>query len=149
MKAFKGQDNSSGTTIPQDMRVSVSSTVATKTGVHEPASANRATITIPAGGAGVRHVCAGITASLAAGANPQTPLKLRLLDGASGASVVLWAIALSVPANTADWVEEPGLSIEGSPNTQLTLEFENTAPAVGVFETVVIHYYDVQDVVGS
>jgi hypothetical protein len=56
---------------------------------------------------------------------------------------------VSVPANTADWVEEPGLAIEGSPNTQMTLEFENTAPAVGVFETVVLHYYDVQDVVGS
>jgi hypothetical protein len=149
MKVFKGQDNTSGTTIPQDIRVSPSSVVATKTAIAEPASGARATVTVASAGAGVRHVCAGLTICLAAGATAQTPLRVRVLDGASGSANILWTAVLSVPVNTTDWIELTGLAIEGSPNTQMTVEFENTAPGSGVFETITLHYYDVQDVVGS
>jgi hypothetical protein len=148
MKTFRNQDNAGAVKLSQDSRVSPSSLVATKTSVHEPASATRATTTVLAVGTGIRHVCSGVTVTLAAGATAQTPVHVRLIDGASGGSVVLWSAVLSVPVNSCAVIELPGLAIEGSLNTAMTLEFENTAPATGVFEDVTLHYYDIEDVAG-
>jgi hypothetical protein len=116
----------------------------TVTAVHEPASATKATITVAAA-AGVRHLCSGISASVAAGATAQTPVHVRLIDGGTGGAAIIWTLCLSAPVNTCDWIEETGLAILGSINTAMTLEFE-AAGVAGSFETVTLHYFDTVEV---
>jgi hypothetical protein len=98
MKLFKGQDNS-GTDTAQDYRVSPSSSVATKTVVHVPAAATKATVNVAAT-PGVRHVCAGISASIATAGTAQTPLTITLYDGDVATGVVKWAGKVAAPANS-------------------------------------------------
>lgn len=120
--------------------ISAATSPITDMAVHEPVAATKATVTVAAV-LGVRHVCAGISAAIAAAATPQTPVHIRLIDGASGGASLLWSMVLSAPANTADWIEMTGLGIQGSINTAMTLEFE-AAPVAGAFETVALHSYD-------
>jgi hypothetical protein len=88
-----------------------------------PATATQATITKPAGGAGVRHICRGVSVAIAAGATPQTPIRVVLRDGLTGAGIILWSKTLAVPANQSASVDLSPLTIVGSPNTAMTLEF--------------------------
>src|SRR5690242_9481224 len=66
--------------------------------VHAPAANNQATASKAAGAAGVRHVCTGITATLAAGASAPTAVNVNVAvrDGATGAGTVLWQAVLSL-----------------------------------------------------
>jgi dihydroorotase-like cyclic amidohydrolase len=91
--------------------------------VHTPAAATQAIAAKAAGGEGVRHVCRGISASIACGANAQTPIRLVLRDGATGVGAILWSKKLSAPANSTANVDLTGLAYVGSPNTAMTLEF--------------------------
>src|SRR4051812_28889564 len=127
MKLFKGQDNS-GTDTAQDYRVSPSSSVATKTVVHVPAAATKATVNVAAT-PGVRHVCAGISASIATAGTAQTPLTITLYDGDVATGVVKWAGKVAAPANSSAWWELPGLAIEGTVGKQMTLEFSGAGVA--------------------
>lgn len=89
---------------------------------HEPAAATQATCT-KAATANVRHVCKVISVSIACGATAQTPISVRLRDGATGAGTILWSMKVSAPVNSSQVIYEPGLSIVGSVNTAMTLEF--------------------------
>lgn len=89
---------------------------------HVPSTATKATYEKAAGGAGVRHVCTAITATIAADSTAQTPLKITLYDGTS-AGTVLWSASVSAAANTVGGVAITGLNIVGSANTKMTLEF--------------------------
>lgn len=95
---------------------------------HEPAAATQATIG-KAAVAGVRHICKEISASIAAAATAQTPISVRLRDGATGAGTILWSMMLSAPANQCASVALTGLSIVGTPNTAMTLEFSGAGVA--------------------
>ena len=85
----------------------------------QPAATTAASVTQAAGGAGVRNVCTAIMLSAAGGA--AEPVSWQLRDGASGLGTVLAAGRLNVVGGQAQLNE---LSIIGSENTAMTLEFD-------------------------
>lgn len=93
------------------------------TSKHTPSTATQATVTKAAGGANVRHICNSITATIACDSTVQTPLLIRLRDGAAGVGTILWEAAVAAPANGLGGVCVTGLNIVGSVNTAMTLEF--------------------------
>lgn len=108
-----------------------------------PNSATQATITRAAGGAGVRHVCTSISATLACGSTAQASVVvLNLRDGATGAGTILWSKQVILPANGLWEVSLGGLNIVGSAATAMTLEF-GAAGATGTFESVSLTGHDV------
>lgn len=70
-----------------------------------------------------KHVCKSISASIACGATAQTPIRLVLRDGLTGAGTIRWSKKLSAPVNGMATVDVTGLCIVGSDNTAMTLEF--------------------------
>lgn len=105
------------------------------------ADATRSTVGRAAGGAGVRHVCNSISATMATGANAQTVLSLFLRDGVSGGGTVLWGKQVILPISGLWEVNLSGLNIVGSANTAMTLEF-NAAGVVGCYQSVAMTGYD-------
>ena len=84
------------------------------------------------GVAGCRNVLRSVCFTLAAGAGAAVQVGVVVRDGASGAGAVLWAgvMALEAVAGAmAPPVQLSGLWIEGSPNTEMTLEFSAAAGA--------------------
>lgn len=107
-----------------------------------PAGGAVATVSKAAGGAGVRHVCTSISATLATGATAQAVAAVLVLrDGASGAGALLFAKQVILPANGLWEVNISGLNIVGSVNTAMTLEF-SAAPVAGAFESASFTGYD-------
>lgn len=106
---------------------------------HAPAANAAATITKAAGGAGVRHTATSLTASLAVTGLTSTAVNVVLRDGAAGVGTVLWQAVLAVPAvvGSADRVVLAGVSIEGSADTPMTLEF-TAAGGANALETVAL-----------
>lgn len=104
--------------------------------VHAPAAATQATVTRAAGGAGVRHVCTGIYACISAAAAPVGPVQVTLLDGAAA----VWVGTLAAVAGDSKQLTVDGLSITGTANTAMTLQFA-AAGAAGSFETVTLTGY--------
>lgn len=107
---------------------------------HDPADNVRATVTRSAGGSGVRLVCTSICASLS-GTAASALVKVYLRNGASGVGPILWAANMIVPANGHAVIALSGLSIVGSANTAMTLEFD-AAGGVGTQETVALTGYN-------
>ena len=134
---IKGQQT--GGDVPEQTPVITTVVVDTVTLVHAPAAATKATVTVAAGA--VRHVCSGITASIGCGITAQTPININLIDGVSGGATLLWSGVAAAAVNNACWYELTGLSIHGSLNTAMTLEFAAAGVAASV-EAVVLHYYD-------
>lgn len=110
--------------------------------VHAPGAAAQATATKAAGGAGVRHVCTSISATIACGATAQTPLNVFLRDGVTGAGTPIWAASIAAPVNGTGILSFDGLSIVGSANTAMTLEFSAAGVAASV-EAVTVCGFDV------
>jgi hypothetical protein len=106
--------------------------------VHEPGAAAQATVTKAAGAAGVKHVCTGIVATVAAAGTAQTPVAVELVDG----STVILAAQLAAPINTCATLFLSGLAIEGTAATGMTLRF-SAAGVAGSFEAVTLIGYDV------
>ena len=95
--------------------------------------------------ANARHVCTGITATLATGSAATTIVSVNLRDGASGAGNVLWTGVLSAPVNTsAPPIELSGLQIMGSVNTAMTLEFSGAGGATSQ-ESVSLQGFDLTE----
>lgn len=95
---------------------------------HAPAADAKATVTKAAAtaGSGLRHVCTGIAASIAAnGAPAQTVLYVNLIDGASGGTTYLRRVALVLVATAGvNWTySAEGLWLVGTAETGMTLEF--------------------------
>lgn len=117
--------------------------------VSAPAANTQATVTKAAGGAGIRHVCTAITATLVAGttAPAAAQVTVNLRDGATGAGNVLWTgqMALTATAGTqATPLQISGLNILGSANTPMTLEF-SAAGGANTLESVSLQGYDLSD----
>ena len=98
---------------------------------------------------GSRNVCQTINATLAAGAVAPAAVQVsvNLRDGASGAGTVLWSGVISLPAvagQNAAPISITGLSILGSFNTPMTLEFSGAGGA-NTFEAVSMTGYEVAD----
>lgn len=108
---------------------------------HTPAAATQATITQPAV-AGARHICKAITATVAAAATAQGPINVVLRDGPSGSGTIKWSAKLSAPANGCANIAITGLSIVGSVNTPMTLEFA-AAGAAATEQAVSLSGFDV------
>ena len=113
--------------------------------VNTPAANTQATISKAAGGAGVRHVCTGILATLTAGvtAPAAVALTVELRDGATGAGTVIWQGRMSLGAiagQNAPPIQIAGLSIVGSANTAMTLEF-SAAGGANTLESVSLAGY--------
>jgi len=91
---------------------------------NSPAANTQATTSRAAGGAGVRHVCTSITACIVSTGAGGGGGVINLRDGATGAGTILWSAQLGVPGiNNGDSIVISGLSIVGSANTAMTLEF--------------------------
>lgn len=108
---------------------------------HEPAAATQATIG-PVAKAGVRHVCKSIGVSIACAGTAQTPISVRLRDDATGAGTILWSKKVSAPVNSCVNIDITGLSIVGSVNKAMTLEFSGAGVAASE-QTVNLSYIDV------
>lgn len=107
-----------------------------------PAAATQATTSRAAGGAGVRHVCTGIFATLATGATAQAAAAVLVLrDGLTGAGAILWTKQSILPVNGVWNVEISGLNIVGSAATAMTLEFV-AAGVAGSFQSVSMTGYE-------
>lgn len=115
------------------------------TATHAPAVNTQATASKVAGGAGVRHVCTGISINLAAGgtAPTATQLTVNLRDGATGVGTILatWTIAIPATAGAFATVNLTGLKIPGTANTAMTLEF-TAAGGANVYESVTLFGHD-------
>jgi hypothetical protein len=109
---------------------------------HTPAAATQATASKTAGGAGVRHVCRSISATLAtAGTAQAAAAVLNLRDGATGAGTILWSKQVVLTTNAVWEVDISGLNIVGSAATAMTLEF-SAAGVAASFESVSMTGYD-------
>lgn len=111
---------------------------------HTPAANTQATISRAAGGAGVRHVCKSITATLIGlAAAAEATVLVNLRDGATGAGTILWSARLLVQGTTGNetGIALSGLNIVGSAATAMTLEF-SAAGGADTFESVAITGYD-------
>jgi hypothetical protein len=109
--------------------------------VHTPAAAAQATISQAAGGAGVRNVCTGISASLCTvGTAQAAAVQLNLRDGATGAGTILWSKTFSCGTTTMISIDLTNLHIFGSAATAMTLEF-SAAGVSGSFESVSLTGY--------
>lgn len=143
LQGFDGTDYSRLRTVS----AAVQALVADKTGVlvqakaadwgieQRPAALAQATVTRAAGGPGARHVCTGITASVFIPVGDAgvftAPYQVVLRDGATGAGTVLWSsLAGQLSGASSRWTDHiqlSGLSIVGSANTAMTLEFTTAA----------------------
>jgi hypothetical protein len=115
--------------------------------IHVPATATQATATRSAGGAGIRHVCTSITATLSAGTlalAAGAPLVVSLIDGASGGTTYLWRSIIDIPAvaGQAYTIALSGLSLFGTAATAMTFEF-SAAGGTNSFQSVCFTGYDV------
>lgn len=115
---------------------------------HRPAVNTAATISRTAL-TGQRHVCTSITATLVAGTTAPAAVQVDVVlrDGASGAGTVLWSARVALEAvagKVAPPIVLPGLNIEGSINTAMTLEF-TAAGGGNTFEGVSMQGYDTAD----
>lgn len=106
-----------------------------------PAAATQATASKAAGGAGVRHICTSISATLATVGTAQTAIALNLRDGATGAGTIVWSKQVVLPTNGLWEVNLPGVNIPGSAATAMTLEFAAAGVAASV-ESVAMTGYD-------
>lgn len=106
---------------------------------HVPGAAAQATITRAAAGAGLKNVCNSISAAFVAGgtAPAAATITLNLRDGATGAGTILWSKTLGVQAaaGSGQHIDLGGISIVGSANTAMTLEF-SAAGAANTLESV-------------
>lgn len=107
---------------------------------HNPAVTTQATASKAAGGALMRHVCTGISFSLSA-VVAQPLISVTLRDGASGAGTILWQKQYILPVGAVLDVNISDLSLPGSLNTAMTLEFSG-APAATNLESVEMTGYD-------
>jgi len=114
-----------------------------KTVVNTSAAAGTASANVAAVANG-RHVCKGISVSVAAGAAAQPPIQAVLRDGATGVGAIKWSKTLSAPANQTASVDLTGLSIVGTLGNQMTLEFVG-AGAANSIEDVTLSYFDLTE----
>lgn len=116
--------------------------------VHLPAVNTRATSTKTAGGAGIRHVCTGLTVILAGDstAPAATVLDVRLRDGIADTGTILWQAKITLPATAGamNGISRSGLHIKGSAATAMTLEF-SAAGGANTFESVSFEGVDITE----
>lgn len=115
--------------------------------IHVPATNVQATATQAAGGAGIRHICTGLTVVLTSGAlalAAAAPLIVSVIDGASGGTNYLWRAYINIPAVAGQdsTIAISGLSLVGSAATAMTLEF-SAAGGANSYESVTLTGYDV------
>ena len=95
-----------------------------------PATNTAATATRAADAAGRRHVLTSLHFSVTgAAAAPAAIIQCVIRDGAAGAGTIIWSGVLAAPAATAAEISLGNLSIVGSANTALTIEFTGASGA--------------------
>lgn len=113
---------------------------------HAPAANTQATISRAAVN-GSRHICTSISATLSAQATATSgDVQVNLRDGATGAGTILWSQTVRVGGAGGAIADRAilqlsGLSIVGSNNTAMTLEF-SAAGGANTFESVALTGYD-------
>jgi len=111
---------------------------------HAPAANTVATITKAAGAAGTRHVCTGVSVSIASdGAATPAAMTLNLRDGATGAGTILasWTLSLTATSGDCKVFGATGLNLVGTAATAMTLEFA-AAPGANAYQAVNLFGYD-------
>lgn len=110
------------------------------TEISNPAANVLATITHAAGAGGEVHVCTGITATLAAGATASAIVNVFLRDGLTTAGTILWTGVMAVLAGDSKDISLSGLSIPGTADTAMTLEFSGAGGATTVENVTLTGY---------
>jgi hypothetical protein len=108
--------------------------------VHTPATATQATISAPAGAAGVRNVCNALSFGLQSIGTIQPVIQVNLRDGATGAGTILWSVSIGLAVSSYFAFSAAGLNIVGSAATAMTLEF-SAAGAAATSESVALNGY--------
>lgn len=113
--------------------------------VHTPAANTQATISRAAAGAGLKHVCVGLSATFVAATTAPAAIQVSvaLRDGASGAGTILWQANMSLPATggaSSQPIQLTELFIPGTANTAMTLEF-SVAGGANTLENVALMGY--------
>lgn len=113
-----------------------------------PAAATQATVSRAAGGAGVRHVCTAIDATLIIPPTVNQPaIQLNVRDGATGAGTILFSrqfgVGAALAAGGQQVVSLAGLNIVGSAATAMTIEFSAAGEAT-TLQSVAMAGYDAQ-----
>ena len=103
--------------------------------VHTPAAATQAQAIKAAGATGVRHVCTGVSGSIATAGTAQTPLEVRIKDG----TTIIWSKKVSCPANSFAAIDCP-VSLVGSEATSMTLEFAAAGVAASEQDLTLMGY---------
>lgn len=113
--------------------------------IHNPAASSQATASIAAEAA-VRHVADCVSFSAGSTTAPAlTALTIVLRDGATGAGTIVWTHQVVISAATGQNVVPYGLcglSLTGTTNTAMTLEF--SALLTNLIESVSVSGYNVQ-----
>lgn len=106
---------------------------------HVPAANAQATIAQAAAGVGIKNVCTSISITVTQGATTPAAqtVQFNLRDGASGAGTILqsWKLACTAVVGDCNVLPLPGLWIEGTANTAMTLE-TSAATTANVAATV-------------
>lgn len=100
------------------------------------AAAGQAIAVRAAGGAGVKHVCYGICATVAAGAAAQGPLTVQVLDGVTS----IFEGVVAAPANQSGQIALTGLFLVGTAATSMTLQFTASGAANSVQSCTIIGF---------
>jgi hypothetical protein len=110
-----------------------------------PAVNTQASASKAAGAAGVRHVCTGISVTVAADATGGTAIvgTLNLRDGATGAGTVLasWTVAHPGTIGITTVFSLGNLNVIGTAATAMTLEFA-AAPGAHLYQSCNLFGYD-------
>jgi hypothetical protein len=114
--------------------------------VNDPAVNTAATATRAASSTGGVHVADCVSATFIAGTTAPAAVNVTVVirDGTTGAGTVLFAADLALAGTISDRatpVQLCGLSIPGSANTAMTVEF-TAAGGANTFETVALTGYD-------
>ena len=99
---------------------------------HLPAATAQATVTQPAGAAGVKNVCTGVSFTSVTVGTAQTIISVSLRDGATGAGTILWSMQFIQTTNQVLAVHVPLPHIAGTAATAMTFEFSAGGVAASV-----------------
>ena len=95
-----------------------------------PATNTQATVSRAADASGRRHIVTGLHFSLTgAAAAPAAITQCVIRDGATGLGTILWSGVLAAPIAGSAEISLGGLSIVGTPDTAMTIEFTGASGA--------------------
>ena len=103
----------------------------------------QASVTIAAGGSGVRHVADSFSFSVSGNAAALTlsTVRVSVIDGATAGTSYLWSDVLTVGSNGVTAIPYVNMGLTGTAATALTVEFDKSI--AGAWTSLNLGYFDV------